>query len=314
MKNHFIGSVLLVYVACGQLGYCQTTDRVKKEKTPAALVDSSWLEQHMSDPNVRLVELGQTREEYFVGHIPNALFVDWKTEITDPEMPERYNKLSKKKMELLLGNLGISEKTTVVLYDNLDNRLATRLFWMLRYYGHEKIHILNGGFDAWRRAENAFVSDIPAFNKTKYSINHVNSSYCTSMKHIRSKLDVPEIVLIDGRPSKQFTGEEPGKVFHTGTEHMRKGHIPGALNVVWKENLNEDGTFKSVDELLRLYLLHGVTKEKTTITYCNEGLHAAMPWFVLAELLGYPNVQLYDDSMSEWANVSDAPVVIGNRP
>jgi thiosulfate/3-mercaptopyruvate sulfurtransferase len=114
------------------------------------------------------------------------------------------------------------------------------------------------------------------------------------------------VKLIDGRPADQFSGEQPGTVFHTGKEHKHRGHIPGAVNVFWKDNFNPDGTFKSKQELKKLYANAGVAADQCVVTYCNEGLHAAPPWFVLTEILGYDDVRVYDDSMSEWGN-SDQP-------
>ena len=116
--------------------------------------------------------------------------------------------------------------------------------------------------------------------------------------------------MIDGRPNSQFTGEKPGKAFHTNTAHKRKGHVPSAANIPWKDNLNEDGTFKSIPELRDLYESNGISLDREIITYCNEGLHAAMPWFIIRELFGNTEVQLYDDSMVEWANRDDTQLKI----
>ncbi len=280
----------------------------------SVLVDPAWLEQRLNDPRVRILDLGQKKEQYDKAHIPQAAFVHWVDDITDPSDRRRYTVAPKKSVETLLGKLGVTAKTTIVLYDDLDSRISTRMFWMLRYYDHHDMHILDGGKQAWKRAGKPFNSDVPDFAKTSYRIGKVNSDYRAGMEFIKLRLDSRQLALIDGRPADQYSGEKPGKVFHTGKEHARRGHIPGAVNIVWKDNLNEDGTFKHVKDLQKLYARHGVTSKKAIVTYCNEGLHAAHPWFVLTELLGHRNIRLYDESMVEWANAPKVPIVVGTKP
>ena len=277
------------------------------ESLPVALVDSAWLATRLRQPDVRLLEIGQ-RESYELGHLPQALFVDWVSDITNPAQAERYNALSREQMEQLLGRLGVSNQTTVVLYDKLGNRLATRMFWNLRHYGHQRIKILDGGANAWLMAGHAVVVDVPVVSRTSYRIRRIESDLSADLNFIRQQLSSPQLTLIDGRPIEQFTGEEPGKVYHTGREHARRGHIPQAVNIPWQENLTSAGTFKSVRELRKLYSDAGLTEASTIVTYCNEGLHAAHPWFVLTEVLGYRDVRLYDDSLAEWANTPDVPL------
>jgi len=275
---------------------------------PEVLVDPGWLAERLCQPDLRILELGK-RDAYDLGHIPQAAFVDWISDITDPDLPERYNVLSGRQMEQLLSRLGVGKKTTVVLYDRLANRLATRMFWSLRLYGHQQIEILNGGGNAWSVARQPLVTEVPTFAHTKYRVDPLDGALQADRAFIKSQLAKPQFALVDGRPTGQYTGQLPGKVFHTGKPHARRGHLPQAVNIPWQENLTADGRFKSVNRLRKIYNEHGVTPESTVVTYCNEGLHAAHPWFVLTELLGYRQVRLYDDSLSEWANTSDAPLV-----
>ena len=278
---------------------------------PAVLVDAVWLKDNLDNPHLRILELGQSREDFDRSHIPGAQYLDWLSDIIHPELPERYMILTRQAMEALMSKLGVSRDSTVVLYDTLTNRLSTRMFWTLRYYGHKDTRILDGGMQAWKRAGFDLVSDMIEVVESQYKVDHVNDAFLADKVYIESRLNDDRFTLIDGRHADQYTGKIPGKVFHTGIEHQRKGHIIGAHNVPWNLNFNGDGTFKSVQELRDLYQIHDATPDRTIVTYCNEGLHAAPPWFVLKELLGYENVRLYDASMAEWGNTEDTSMVQG---
>ena len=277
------------------------------------LISIDWLDQNKTNTNIRIIELAQTTEQYSEGHIPGAIYINW-LDITDPDESERYNILTKQQLEQLLGKLGINNRHTIVLYDDLDNRISSRMFWTLRYYGHKDVRILDGGKSLWRGSGKPLTVETPGFGQTSYRIRRVKDKLAADKDFILSKLDDTNTLIIDGRPPKQYTGEIAGSVFHTGVPHKRTGHIKGAVNIFWKDNLNADGTFKSPQELTTLYESYGAAPDKLIITYCNEGLHASPPWFVLHELLGYPNVGLYDDSMSEWANLDDTPMRSGSNP
>ncbi|MEM8947109.1 MAG: sulfurtransferase [Planctomycetota bacterium] len=295
----------LMFVWLPMLGQAGETTA---ERSPV-LVDPTWVAQWASQPNVRLLEVGQ-REDYVAGHIQGAMFVDWIVDITDPACPQRYNAAPREQFEALLRRLGISDQTTIVLYDRLQSRLATRMFWTLRCYGHQRIKILDGGAQAWLSAGKTLVTSVPTVSPTQYQLGHQVSKMEVDRAFIRANLSRPQFVLIDGRPVEQYTGEQPGKVYHTGKHHARLGHLPRALNIPWADNLTADGRFKSVNELRKLYMSRSITKDATIVTYCNEGLHAAHPWFVLSVLLDYQDVRLYDDSLSEWANLASEPLVV----
>jgi thiosulfate/3-mercaptopyruvate sulfurtransferase len=265
-----------------------TADQLK------ALIDAG-------DDSVRILEPARSNEGYRAGHIPNAQFVHWVTDMTDPKSVERYNNLDAEQFVQLMNNLGIGSESRIIIYDRLSSRLSTRLYWTLKYYGHEKVQILDGGQPAWNsKFEQS--TELVKFKATNYALGEPQIEILAEMEFLKGQLDNPSTKLIDGRPPEQFRGEVAGRVFHTNQPHPRKGHIPKAINIFWKDNFNEDGTFKSSDELRALYQNAGIKPDQCVVTYCNEGLHAAPPWFVLTELLRYENVKLYDNSMAEWAN------------
>lgn len=278
------------------------TQAAKTEKL-SALITGQELFGLQNQDNVRVLELGSLRSEFESGHIPGAQFVHWIDDITDPQEAERYNILQSGEEELLK-RLGISNDTHVILYDRMDSRVATRMYWMMKIFKHEKVQILDGGYGLWSKT-NRPSQKITTYPRGNYRIESKNEDLIADLDYVKQRVRDRETTMIDGRPSDQFSGEAAGTVFHTGAQHKRRGHIPGAVNILWKDNFNEDGTFKSADQLRKLYASHGALKSKEVITYCNEGLHAAPPWFVLTEILGRSDVRLYDDSMAEWANSAE---------
>ncbi len=278
-------------------------------EAPAVLVDSNWLTERIDE--VRLIDLGQTEDAFNRGHIKNAVYVDWKTQITNPTTSNLFNLPPRDSLETLLSQLGVTPEMSIVLADNRSNRISTRFYWTLKIYGHADVRILNGGTFAWRKAGKKLSTEKHPPQPTQYKFPNGNEKYAAdNFADTQSVIDSIKQgdVLIDGRPTPQYTGAEPGIVFHTNLSHQRRGHIESAINVPWRENFTEQGKFKSVNELGELYENAGVTRDKKIVTYCNEGLHAAPTWFVLKELLGYPNVKLYDDSMGVWANRTNTPM------
>ena len=174
------------------------------------------------------------------------------------------------------------------------------MYWTLKYFGIQRVQILDGGRPAWVAANQALTTTVPDVSPSSLQIGATRPRLAIQMDAIADRLLDPKVSLVDGRPVPQYSGEVAGKVFHTGALHKKKGHIPGAINIFWKDNFNEDGTFKSKTELEKLY--ESVTGSELVVTYCNEGLHAAPPWFVMREILGHGNVRGYDSSMVAWAN------------
>ena len=308
----------LLLTACLQAGCTsgvsdaspQTNKQDKSQatvETPKSLIKVDELKKIITKSNLKVLEIGTKKEQFAKAHIEGAQFVHWVKDITDPEKNERYNIIGKSSFEKLLRRLGVKNNSHIVLYDDLNSRLSARMFWSLKYYGHENVQILDGGKGLWAKSQE-MTNKTGSIESSDYTIKSVRKELKIDMKTVASQLNNPKTQLVDGRPPEQYSGEKPGKVFHTGKAHRKKGHIPGAVNICWKENFNQDGTFKSPAELKKLYKKRGISIEQATITYCNEGLHAAPPWYVLTELLNAKNVKLYDDSMCEWAN-SEQPVV-----
>ena len=278
--------------------------------SPSPLISATTLNSMMAgQASIQLIDVGTDEKQYAQRHIPNAQFVHWIDDIIDPKSSERYNLAASAQMQHLLQRLGISNDDHIVLYDSFSSRLATRFYWSLKVYNHRKVSVLDGGLPGWVDQGGALSNKSKSQATSDYQINQTNEAMSVDMAFVEKSLHDPNVALIDGRPMEQYSGEEPGKVFHTGKAHKLRGHIPGAVNVFWKDNFNADGTFKSKAELLALYKQVGISTgaPNTIVTYCNEGLHAAPPWFVLRELLGAKDVRVYDDSMSEWAN-SDRPM------
>ena len=256
--------------------------------------------------NLKILEPGADLNVFLQGHLPTAQFLHWVEDMTDPAERAKYNIPSDKKFSQVMSRLGIKNSDRVVIYDRFSSRLSTRLFWTFKTLGHDQVQVLDGGFTAGKSRFdlwNQTITPVPSQFKTKAP----KDGMIADMALVQKQLTDPNGRLIDGRPEEQFTGEKSGTIYHTKQPHSRKGHIPGAKNVVWKDNFNADGTFKSVDELKTLYQDAGILPENDVITYCNEGLHAAPPWFVLTEMLDYKNVRLYDSSMAEWAE-SEQPM------
>jgi len=304
---------LLIALATSSASFSVVAQEVTSSVSQSSelLVDVQWLSQNYNSKKVRLISLGQTVQEYRAGHIPDAAFVDWKTQISDPSRSDLFNLPPQEVVESLLSNLGVTPEMTIVISDNRSNRISTRLFWTLKVYGHAKIKIFDGGLKAWLQAGKKLTTSISPIEPTVYRFAADNKEWAASnfadTKAVQSSIGKGGI-LLDGRPQRQYTGAEPGVAFHTNKPHKRLGHIKSAINVPWKANFTEDGKFKSVEALRALYADAGITQDQQIVTYCNEGLHAAPGWFVLKELLGFPDVKLYDDSMGVWANRFDTPM------
>ena len=319
--------VLILIVAVQSVSGCsqdnsQTSSKTPNESTATTetnptttqskyLVTPTWLANNIRNPNVVLLGLGQTESEFKQGHIPGERFVAWKTDISDSKQSQRFNLPPAAQLEHLLGELGVSNDSTVVLTDTMTSRLSTRMSWTLYCYGHRNMKILDGGQKAWLASGKKLTQSVETWKTTKYKAGPLQTLHRIQIKEIRAAIErEPQAKLIDGRPVKQFQGLEPGRVFHTHKPHQRLGHIPRAKNIFWKENFDQDGRFKSIAELNKLYDSYGIKHGDQVISYCNEGLHAVPAWFVLSILLERDNVQVYDDSMSEWANRNDTPLSI----
>lgn len=268
------------------------------------LVSTDWAANRLNDETVRFVEVDVNTRSYDSGHLPGAAGWNWKTELQDQL---RRTIASKEDFQALLSRSGITKNTTIVLYGDNNNWFAAWAYWLLKYYGHEDVRILDGGRKKWETEGRELTRDIPEFEETDYTIGEVNQKYRAFRDDVAKTLGSSEYGLVDVRSPDEFTGKilaPPG----LDELSQRAGHIPGARNIPWSKAVNEDGTFKSTEELKALYEAEGITPDKEIISYCRIGERSAHSWFVLNELLEYPNVRNYDGSWTEWGNLIEAPI------
>jgi thiosulfate/3-mercaptopyruvate sulfurtransferase len=274
---------------------------------PEVLVEADWLVDRLSDPGVRIAEVDVDTAAYELGHIPGAIGWAWNTQLCDTV---RRDILPKEQLEALLSKAGITPQTTIVLYGDNNNWFAAWAFWQLKIYGHTDVRIFNGGRRKWIADGHELSTDVPSYAATQYRAQAPDVSLRAFLPQVQDALRQHAAALVDVRSPQEFTGEilaPPG----LPETCQRGGHIPGARNVPWGKACNEDGTFKSYDELKALYAAEGVNESRPTITYCRIGERSSHTWFVLKYLLGLPNVVNYDGSWTEWGNLVGAPVERG---
>lgn len=268
------------------------------------LVTTDWAADHLTDEGVRFVEVDVDTEAYDSGHIPGSVGWNWKKELQDQL---RRTIASKEDFEKLLQKSGIDEDTTVVLYGDNNNWFAAWAYWLLKYYGFGDVRILDGGRKKWEAENRDLTTDVPEYDSTDYSVSNVKGEYRAFRDDIKDRLNSDDFGLVDVRSPDEFTGKilaPPG----LNELSQRAGHIPGASNIPWSNAVNEDGTFKSKEELKKIYADEGITPDKEIIAYCRIGERSAHSWFVLNELLEFPTVRNYDGSWTEWGNLIDAPI------
>ncbi|MDH3418051.1 MAG: sulfurtransferase [Gammaproteobacteria bacterium] len=304
IRLRFTAAVLagLGCISGATLGWAQDAGSV--------LVNPDWLAANIDRADVRLIDLGKRAEEFEAAHIPNAQHVDWRTDLADPANREHFGVLQPEAFEALMSRLGIAADTTVVLYDSHSNRVAARMFWTLRNYGHRDIRILDGGSPAWEAAGGELTAESMPVTPTDYRISIAEQPYRAEKADVQAALGREGFEIVDARAPQFYTGESRGSRFGSDVPNAKIGRVPGAQNFFWADHVNDDGTYKSIDELRTHYEALGITSEDNIITYCHIGLQASTPWFVLTQLLGYPNVRLYDGSMAEWANADDTELVV----
>ena len=307
MKRSFRCRLPIVLVALAALAVGQIPAAVRAQDQPSVLVTPAWLEANLTAPGIRIIDVGRTRDEFEAGHIPYAQYVDRRTEFVETENRGLSNVATRDAVEAVLSRLGVDTDTTIVLYDSHSNRFAARLFWVLRYYGHRRIRILDGGQPAWQSAGGSLTTDAHPVPPTDYRVERVEARYRADQAYVQDALRRPGFEIVDARAAEFYSGEAAGS--RNNVPNAKSGRIPGAQHFFWADHVNEDGTFKSVAELKARYEALGITPDETVISYCHIGIQASTPWFVLTELLGYPDVRLYDSSMAEWANATDTELV-----
>lgn len=268
------------------------------------LVSTDWAADHLKDGGFRFVEVDVDTGSYDSGHIPGAVGWNWKEQLQDQL---RRTIASKKDFQQLLRKSGIDNDTTIILYGDNNNWFAAWAYWLLKYYNHNKVKMLDGGRKKWEAEDRKLTRDIPKYKETGYTISGVNKKYRAFRDDVSKSLEDDSVGLVDVRSPDEFTGKilaPPG----LNELSQRPGHIPGAQNIPWSKAVNEDGTFKSQEELKALYEGHDITPDKKIIAYCRIGERSAHSWFVLNELLEYPSVRNYDGSWTEWGNLIDVPI------
>ncbi len=274
---------------------------------PEALVSTDWVAQHAKDNNVRVVEVDVDTNSYKEGHVPGAIAWAWTTQLADTV---RRDIMNKHQFEDLMKSSGISNDTTVVLYGDNNNWFAAWAFWQMKMYGHKDVRIMNGGRKKWLSEGREVSTDVPTPAPANYTATGPDNSLRAFLDQVRDALMARSHAMVDVRSPQEFTGEilaPPG----LPETCQRGGHIPHARNIPWGKACNEDGTFKSADELKALYAAEGVDGSKPVIAYCRIGERSSHTWFVLKYLLGYDKVLNYDGSWTEWGNLVAAPVERG---
>ena len=267
------------------------------------LVDADWVEAHSGDRGVVLVEVDEDTAAFDEGHIRHAIKIDWKKDLQDPV---RRDFIDKAGFEGLLSRRGVSNDDTVVLYGGNNNWFAAYAFWYFKLYGHDKVKLLDGGRKKWELDSRAMVSDVQERPATTYKASDQN----TSIRAFRDEVlaAIGRVNLIDVRSPDEFSGKLLAPAHLPQEQAQRGGHIPTAKNVPWSKAANDDGTFKSDEELGQLYRNEGVDFSRDTIAYCRIGERSAHTWFVLHELLGQPHVQNYDGSWTEYGSMVGVPI------
>jgi thiosulfate/3-mercaptopyruvate sulfurtransferase len=273
------------------------------------LVDTQWVEDHLKDPKVRVAEVDYDPiANYKLGHAPGAVLFDWKQDINDPV---NRNVLSKQACEDLLRKAGVNDDTTLVLYGDFNNWFAAFAFWVFKYYGYKDIRIMNGGRKKWLEEDRPLTKDIPTnYSRGNFKASEPDKNIRVFLNEVKQALDAKDkIKMVDVRSPKEFTGEILAPPEYPTEHAQRGGHIPSAVNIPWAQAVNDsNGTFKSADELKKLYESKGITPDKEIISYCRIGERSSHTWFVLKYLLGYPNVKNYDGSWTEWGNMIANPI------
>ncbi len=271
------------------------------------LVNADWVEQHLDDPKVVLIEVDEDTTAYDKGHIKGAIKLDWTTDLQDQV---RRDFVNKQQFEALLSDRGVSNDDTVVLYGGNNNWFAAYAYWYFKLYGHEDVKLLDGGRKKWELDGRPLVTDVPDRASTTYTAKAPDNSIRAFRDETIDAINVKN--LVDVRSPDEFSGKILAPAHLPQEQSQRPGHIPGAINVPWSKAANEDGTFKSDEDLAKLYAEAGLDGQKETIAYCRIGERSSHTWFVLQELLGHQNVKNYDGSWTEYGSLVGAPIELGS--
>ena len=275
--------------------------------SPNVLVSTEWVAQHLDDPSVRFVESNEDVSLYAAGHIPGAVLIDWHTDQQDPVIRDF---ISCEQFERLMESRGIGNDTTVVFYGDRNNWYAAYTYWLFKLYGHADCRIMDGGRAKWEQEGRPLSQDAPDSPQISYTAQEADLSIRAFRDEVVSHMQGCN-PLVDVRGPDEYTGKVIAMPAYPQEGAQRGGHIPTAVNIPWATAANEDGTFKDIETLTAIYSGKGITPERPIITYCRIGERAAHTWFVLTQLLGYPDVRNYDGSWTEWGSLVRAPIVKG---
>jgi len=271
------------------------------------LVEPEWLQQHLNDDSIRIVEVDESPALYAEGHIPGAIGFDWKEDLQDPV---RRDFLGAEDFAALFARSGVSSEHTVVLYGDRNNWFAAYTYWYLKYYGHDKVLLLNGPREKWIADGRPTGTEIPSYPQAEFRAEAGDDAIRARRDEVLAAIG-DSTNLVDVRSPAEFAGEIISPAGYEQEGAQRAGHIPGAASIPWAQAVKEDGTFKSAEELRELYGSKGVLDGKDVIAYCRIGERSAHTWFVLHELLGQERVKNYDGSWTEWGSLVGVPVATG---
>ena len=273
---------------------------------PSVLVSAEWVAEHLEDSSIVVVEVNaDLQAEYHQGHVPGAVGWSMHTELEDQV---RRDIPGIAQLEGLLGRSGIDSDTTIVLYSDGNNRSATWGFWVLKYYRHSDVRLMNGGRQKWVQEGRTLSTAVPAPTQKTYKAAVPDRSLRAMKEYIVENLSNSNVRLLDTRTYEEYAGQLTSAPGTPQPEIYRKGRIPGAIHIPWDDGATDDGTFKPVQELLEMYQGKGIDRANEVIPYCRLGVRASYSWFVLKYLLGYPRVRNYDGSWTEWGNSAGVPI------
>jgi len=275
---------------------------------PDVLVETDWLEEHLDDPKVRVIEVDEDTTAYEKGHIRASVSWNWTTDL-HTEVGRDYR--DRAGFSKLLSDAGVDADTTVVLYGGNNNWFAAYAYWLLKLRGFDAVKLLNGGRKKWELESRELTQDVPSLASTGFEIGGSDRPEIRALRdEVLAKVGGTS-GLVDVRSPEEYRGEKLAPDHLPQEQSQVPGHIPGAANIPWGQAAKDDGTFKSADELKALYEAEGITPDREVIAYCRIGERSSHTWFALQELLGYPNVKNYDGSWTEYGSLVGAPVEKG---
>ena len=293
--------LLWIVLLSAVMGSCSSDggDTAERAYANDVLVDTEWIEAHMGDSSVRLLEVGGNADAFGEGHLPGASFLSMGR-LSNPDDPIGGQIATVAQVSAALSGVAVERDQTVVLYDRRNNLSAARAYWVLKYYQHADVRIYNGGTPKWSEDGRALSTVMVEYEPSDYQAGPADPEIRTTWQYVVDHTDDPSTLFCDARGPEEYLGRD--------VRAERGGHIPGSINVEWTAAVNSNGTFKSFEALTALYGGAGFTPDKQIITYCQSGVRAAHTWFVLKELLGYPSVRNYDGSRGEYGNNPESPI------